>query len=1074
MMSRGKITPGSLSYYTDIVAPGVEDYYAGRGEAPGVWLGSGARAAGIDCEVSAVQLQRLFAQHHPVTGEMLGAEYVVPDGRDKVYGWDLTCSAPKTVSTLWAVGGGTVGMEVRDAHDAAIGAAIAYLEEHAAFGREGKAGIRQVDTDGLVIAGFVHRTSRNGDPQLHTHLLVGNRVRCATDGEWRALDSRALHPQIKPSGVVYQAALRAELTRRLGVAWGPVSVDGQAEIIGVPEPLREAWSSRRRHILAVGRDRIAAREAELGRSLTTVERRIELERAVLDDRPSKDLDGVSDEGLHDQWARDAERLGHPAVSWISDTLHHAQPRLEVDPVQVALDAVADLEREHSTWTRAELVKQISRRAPTGLPDADAARRWVEHTTDFALSLTDVLAIAAPEPAPPASLQRRDGRSMYDPHNATKYTTSSTVEVEQRVLDHALAGRGAGMAVAAVSHVEDSVVMHGLDDGQADTVRRLTTDGDAVAVVVGPAGAGKSRTMGAAADAWQRAGIAVRGVALSATAAGVLASEAGIRADTIAKLLHEHDRPDGPGPDWQLRRGEVVIVDEAGMVSSRDLARLVALAEHATAKVVLVGDYAQLDAIDSGGLFRLLAPDLHAAELGTLHRFANRWEAGASLALRSHDPTCLRVYAEHGRIGAGDRLAIIDDAVTRWHDARSAGESVIVCARDRGTVADINNLVRHQRTAAGEVAADGLELADETTIGVGDEVVTLRNDRTLLTSRGGWVRNGDRWTVHTVHPHGAVTLDDLTGRGRTTLPADYVGEHVALGYALTIHKAQGVTVDRSVLVVDPGLTAEALYVGMTRGRQDNTALVITDPLNLDHHGREEPVDPVRVLADVLRRDTHERAAVEEIRHVLERSESLAVLKPRLANLDRWLRDNSPADHSIDLERARRRLAAAEQAMRPGRLTRRGRHDRNRLDQLAARVEELAAHETARAAWHDQHADTFSYRDELAKQIEKRRLELGRQAAVDQPEHLTRILGACPDQYPARSRWILAAANIEAYREEWDVAPADLHRSPIDGVQHREWSRTVDVPRRLEALTRPPTPRTQGVEEPAVERGFGIEL
>jgi len=1073
MMSRGKITPGSLSYYTDIVAPGVEDYYAGRGEAPGVWLGKGARVAGVEGEVDAAQLQRLFAQQHPVTGEPLGAEYKVRADADKVYGWDLTVSAPKTVSTLWAIGGGTIGMEVRDAHAAAVQTSIAYLEEHAAFSRTGKAGIRQVDTDGLVIAGFVHRTSRNGDPQLHTHLLVSNRVRCE-DGEWRALDSKALHPQIKPAGMVYQAAIRVELTQRLGVEWGPVSEDGQAEILGVPDQLRETWSSRRRHILRIGRERIAAREADLGRALTTVERRIELERAVLDDRPRKDLDGVSDAGLHDRWAADADALGHPAVSWINDTVHRDTRVVEVDPVAVAREAIAELEREQSTWTRAELIKQIARRAPTDLPDADAARVWVEHTTDFALTLTDVVAIAAPEPAPPASLQRRDGRSMYDPHNATRYTTETNVAVEQRVLDHALAGRSVGRSVAAVSHIEDAVAMHGLDDDQADVVRQVTGGGDAVAVVIGPAGAGKSRTMGAAADAWQQSGIPVRGVTVSASAAGVLAAEAGVRADTIAKLLHEHDRPGGPDQDHRLRGGEVVVVDEAGMVASRDLARIITLAADANAKVVLVGDHAQLDAIQAGGLFRLLAHDLNASELHTLHRFSNEWEADASLQLRDRKPAAIRAYAERGRIGAGDRLAVIDDAVARWHADRAAGASTIVCARDRLTVADINARIQHERIAVGDVRPEGRPIDDDTVIGVGDEIVTLRNDRTLLTSRGGWVRNGDRWQVHAIRDDGSVTVDDLSGRGRTTLPVDYVAENVTLGYALTIHKAQGVTVDRAVLVADQGLTAEALYVGMTRGRHDNTVLVITDPLDVEQHQRAEPVDPIRVLADVLRREASEQSAVDEIRHTFARSESLAVLKPRLANLDAWLKANTPVDHSIDLERARRQLVAAQHDLRPGRFTRRGRDDRQHLDRLAARIEQLEAHETARAAWHDQYADTFAYRDELQHQIARRQLDLGRQAAIDQPEHLTQMLGPYPDTHRARDTWVRLAARVEAYREEFGVDPADLHRSPIDGIQHREWRSVVDIPRRLEALIRPTPARGREVPDHGAERGFGIEL
>jgi conjugative relaxase-like TrwC/TraI family protein len=123
MMSRGKITPGSLSYYTDIVATGIEDYYAGRGEAPGFWTGAGARAVGIDGEVTAAQLQRLFAQQHPMTGEPLGAEYKVRADADKVYGWDLTLSAPKTVSSTWALDP-EAGMTIRDVHDLCAQSAV--------------------------------------------------------------------------------------------------------------------------------------------------------------------------------------------------------------------------------------------------------------------------------------------------------------------------------------------------------------------------------------------------------------------------------------------------------------------------------------------------------------------------------------------------------------------------------------------------------------------------------------------------------------------------------------------------------------------------------------------------------------------------------------------------------------------------------------------------------------------------------------------------------------------------------------------------------------------------------------
>lgn len=233
MLSRGKVTPATVSYYTDTVARGIEDYYAGRGEAEGRWLGAGAATAGLEGPFTGDRLRLLFDARHPLSGEPLGAGYVVPGDRQRVAGWDLTFSAPKSVSVLWAVGGGAVGLEVGDAHDAAVGSALRYLEEHAAFSRTGKAGIRQVNTRGLMAAAFGHRTSRSGDPQLHTHVLVSNRVQCL-DGVWRALDSKALHRQLKAARMLYQAALRAELSARLGVGWSTPDRHGQAEVLGVP------------------------------------------------------------------------------------------------------------------------------------------------------------------------------------------------------------------------------------------------------------------------------------------------------------------------------------------------------------------------------------------------------------------------------------------------------------------------------------------------------------------------------------------------------------------------------------------------------------------------------------------------------------------------------------------------------------------------------------------------------------------------------------------------------------------------------------------------------------------------
>jgi len=596
---------------------------------------------------------------------------------------------------------------------------------------------------------------------------------------------------------------------------------------------------------------------------------------------------------------------------------------------------------------------------------------------------------------------------------------------------------------------------------------VTQDGDTVVCVVGPAGTGKSRTMGTAAQAWTAARIPVRGLAVSAAAAGLLQAETGVASDTIAKFLHEQDRSDGPQPAWKLRDGEVLVVDEASMVASADLARLVVLADQSRGKVVLVGDWAQLGAVEAGGLFRLLVHD-HNVELIGVRRFHAEWERAASLRLRNHDPSVLTVYEDHGRVIGGDKTAILDEAFSRWRQARGGGESVVVCAPDHATVDAVARRCRAARVAAGEVESGGAA-AGEHTVGVGDEIVTTRNDRRLITTRGGWVRNGDRWHIHACHPDGSITVEDFTGRGRLTLPADYVAEEVALAYAVTVYKAQGLTVDRAVLIADERTTAEALYVGMTRGRQSNTVLVVTDSLDLEH--APEPATAHELLVGALGRVSAEQSATEALRQVLAASESLAVLKPRLANLDAQILRECPPDQTTDLQRLTQRRNQVAQHARPGRLTRSGRDDHRHLRSLDEQRVELEAAQQRRQAWLDAHADTFAYRHGLAEQVTTRREALGAAATAEQPDHLIDLLGPVPEDDRARAGWTQYASRVEAYREEWNIEPDRLRDPPHDAVQYREWDATVHT---IELINRLDNLQHQRGRDRSLEHGLGIEL
>ena len=315
MLGLAKMAPAAWRYYAAHVALGLEDYFTGRGEAPGHWTGSGAAALGLDGEVDPAQLGALFGQgRHPVTGEALGTPW---DHRstDRVAGYSLSLSPPKSVSVLWGLGTPNVAAEVAAAHQAAVAAAVTLLEDHAGFSRAGKAGVFQVDTDGLIVASFVHRTSRAVDPDLHTHLLVSNKVRCA-DGRWRALDGREVFAMQKPAGSVYQAAIRAELSARLGVEWEPVDRNGQADIVGVPEGLCRMFSTRRRQIEVRGAERVAAAEARLGRSLTDEERAEAFQVATLETRPDKGGIAEATVSLLERWrAMAVGPDGRRSVGW---------------------------------------------------------------------------------------------------------------------------------------------------------------------------------------------------------------------------------------------------------------------------------------------------------------------------------------------------------------------------------------------------------------------------------------------------------------------------------------------------------------------------------------------------------------------------------------------------------------------------------------------------------------------------------------------------------------------------------------------------------------------------------------
>jgi len=874
VMGVAKMSPDGWAYYAREIAEGGEDYFAGHGEEPGRWVGRGAAALGLAAEATPEQLASLFGQGcDPRSGAALGRGC---SGGDQVAGWALSFSPPKSVSLVWALGDSAAASEVRSGHDAAVAAALAFLEDHAGFTRRGRGGAVQVDADGYVAAAFVHRTSRAGDPQLHTHVLVANKVRASSDGAWLTLDGREVFEAQRAAGMVYKAALRDELTRRLGVAWEPVAANGGGEITGVPAVLIQAFSTRRRQVEDAAGELITARQTDLGRSLTGGERAALYQLAVYRSRAAKAPGALSTAQLRARWRATAVEIGGTPEAWLGEVLaaskepavpsdlQEREGRGRVSAAPADADALEALETARSAWGRADVVETVSTLLVPAGREAGETREVIEAAADAVLADSQVVSLCLPaQPeSPPGVLRRRDGLDPTIRHGQARYTTWATLATEQAVLEIAEQGRQAGAAVCPPATVTTALDGSGLGDDQAAAVERLCRAGERVGLLVGPAGSGKSRCLAAARQAWEAAGHRVTGVAPSTVAAGVLTGQAGIPADTLARWLAEAERR---GPSG-LGSGDVIVCDEASMVATRDLAALARAVEAADAKLVLVGDHRQLGAIEAGGLFRLLVSDHRAAELTGARRFHQAWEAAASRLLRAGDRETIERYDAHGRITASEPWEVLLTAFDAWHEAGGAGDTIVITAPDHDTVDAIANRIHAQRVAAGEVSPEGITVAGQT-IGVRDEIVTLHNNRRLITSTGGWVRNGDRWTVRALRADGTAALTSLDGRGRVTVPADYLDEHVALAYAVTVHKAQGLTVDRAVTIVDERTTLEHLYVGMTRGRRTNHALVTTSARG-DEHTETPARDARRVLESVLRRTGNEPSATELLRAALD--------------------------------------------------------------------------------------------------------------------------------------------------------------------------------------------------------------
>jgi conjugative relaxase-like TrwC/TraI family protein len=758
-----------------------------------------------------------MAGKDPSTGMDLGRRY----GDESVRGFDATFSAPKSVSLLWAFGDDEVRTEVLEAHDQAVAAVLSWVEDHAHTRLRRRCHVVCVDAEGLIVGVFRQHTSRRLDPQLHSHAVIANRVN-APDGRWLALDARTIKVDQRTLSALYHANLRSELTTRLGVEWRQPE-HGIAEIEGVPDEVLAEFSQRSRDLDRRVAEKLDRFRVTMGRDPTAKERwRLERE-AVLDSRPAKPH-GVSLSDLREGWRERTLDLGYTPellVRRVMGRRAEATGLNQAATTTVGDTALRSLDERQSSWRPAELVRELAAAIPT--TTAIASADLTETIDRLSFELAEYRCVDISRAIPPGAELRRDGRPVTEPAVDRALTTRMILDEEQELVEWARR-RQRQQPIRASPLL--TTLGRELSSSQLDAANAAAGHGG-LELIVGPAGAGKTTALAAAVKDLRIRQRSVFGVAPTATAAEVLATETGMTADTLDKLLYEHTQPGRPPiPGYELPAGATLIVDEAGTVSTPKLAQLARLSDQMQWRVVLVGDPRQFDAVGRGGMFGHLVETLGAVELDQVHRFTQEWEKQASLRLRAGDPAALDVYDRQGRIHSGTPEHMETEIIGAWKQARDAGQSVALMANSNETVNRLNNKCQQLLIDTGHLDPSGPSMKTGNQIlHEGDDVVTRLNDRRLRTSSGLMVKNRDHWTIQQIHADGTITVTGPTGT--VNLPAEYVVDHLELGYAQTSQASQGRTVDTALILIDTTTDNRGVYTPMTRGRDANHAYVAID-------------------------------------------------------------------------------------------------------------------------------------------------------------------------------------------------------------------------------------------------------
>lgn len=827
-----------LKYYEDQLKNGErEDYYL-QEEGHAEMYGRGLDRLAPNSEAGADGVHEFdrYAMMNMLEGkDANGNELVsgVKDGSKRVPGYDLTFSPDKSVSVAWAAASPELRKQIEAAHDSAARGALDHIQSNYALANEGKGGAERVQAN--MSAGiFRHGTSRELEPQLHSHCVIPN-MAVKADGKVVSLNTRELYQRQKEAGAIYRAELADNLK---GMGFDIERKGDNFRLSGVPQGICDQYSTRREQIKDAMDERgtSGAKAAEV---------------AALDTRSAKQ--GVPDSVLLKQWQGEMAEKGFTADSVEALRGREKAPDAQAATMPTQEEFLQKLTANNSTFSKNDVWREAAV-ATQGVTDRHGAASYAQ----------DFLATKSPDVL----------RVQHKENGAIRYTSREMFDLERGMVADAGALRDStahqldnGALDKAMSNFEARKGFS-LSGDQRDALGAMTQGGD-FATVQGAAGTGKSASMEAAADAWRAQGFRVRGLAPSGKAAAEL-SGANIESGTIASALMKNkawtdDKGQQHQPADPFTSKDALLVDEAGMVDSRTMARLTADAKAAGAKLVLVGDTKQLQAVGAGGAFNAQQKEHGGAdaELSTVQRQKSEWGKQMVTAARNGEAAEALGYL-HERDAlhiTDDRAGAMKTTVEKWRDnyLHARPGSSFMLANTNADVRALNDAAREQLKSDGVLGGHGVETEIENREGgslgkreflEGDRVVFGRNAK---LSTDAEVKNGQTGTIEGINmdndgqQHFSIRRDG-SGDSVNVLTSEY--KALNHGYALTTHKAQGITADHvSVLAGGKMQDLHASYVQLSRMKNSADVSCSKDALEAEMM-KHEPTDKMRDYAKDL--------------------------------------------------------------------------------------------------------------------------------------------------------------------------------------------------------------------------------